>query len=192
MATGVEITKAQGQAITKSVIACLSQWLKSKSNIKTGIVNIKIAIPMIIGVYNFENRWMNFWVSLLAAPASKVSLIILAKVVSVETLVVFISMYPLVFSVPANTASPSCFSLAIGSPVIADSSIILSPKVIFPSRGIIAPGLIWIIVPISIWSIGISWFDFFTKAVLGTLWIKLSNADFEFSNPISSKRSPNT
>ena len=42
--------------------------------------------------------------------------------------------------VPELTLSPTPFSTGIGSPVIIDSSILLSPSVISPSTGILSPG----------------------------------------------------
>ncbi len=47
-------------------------------------------------------------------------------------------LFPLM--VPATTASPFFLSTGIGSPVNIDSSIVLSPSVIFPSTGILSPG----------------------------------------------------
>ncbi len=50
VATGVEITNAQGQAITSNVIACCSQYSKGNHIIATGIITIRIAITTIVGV----------------------------------------------------------------------------------------------------------------------------------------------
>jgi len=50
MATGVDITNAHGQAITKSVMACCNQWLKSKFKTKTGTTNSKMESASITGV----------------------------------------------------------------------------------------------------------------------------------------------
>ena len=41
--------------------------------------------------------------------------------------------------VPANKLSPMCLSFGIGSPVIAASSMVVSPEIILPSSGIISP-----------------------------------------------------
>ena len=48
------------------------------------------------------------------------------------------------------------------------------------------------IVPTAILSIATFVFSVFTKAVFGALLTNSSNADYEFSIPISSKRSPKT
>ncbi len=50
IATGVEITNAHGQAITKSVIACCNQWFRSSLSMNTGIAKSSVANTIMVGV----------------------------------------------------------------------------------------------------------------------------------------------
>ena len=60
--------------------------------------------------------------------------------VSLPTLSATIRNEPVWLRVPPITASPTCFSTGIGSPVIIDSSTELPPSVSRPSTGIFSPG----------------------------------------------------
>jgi hypothetical protein len=46
----------------------------------------------------------------------------------------------ILLSVPANKIAPGRLSFGMGSPVMAASSTVVSPEIIFPSNGIISPG----------------------------------------------------
>ena len=72
--------------------------------------------------------------------ASSTMLIIFASRVSEPTFVALNVNAPLVFIVPATTASPILFSTGIGSPLTIDSSTYDEPSVSTPSTGIFPAG----------------------------------------------------
>ncbi len=95
-----------------------------------------------------------FWTGGLDPWASSTILMIRESIVSAPTRLASNVRLPVVARVPATTSSPGSLSAGMGSPVTMDSSTKLEPDVTIPSTGILSPGLMTTLSPISTFSTG--------------------------------------
>ena len=146
--SGIEITNAQGQDITRNVKALFTQTIKDVFNINGGITAIIKANITTTGVYILANFVINFSACAFFAEAFSTKFKIFETVDSSNNLVTFIFRTPSQFIHPLEIASPAFTLFGIDSPVNADVSIEACPSVIMPSRGTFSPVLTVIMSPI--------------------------------------------
>ena len=139
IATGVARPNAQGQLMTKTLIARASENPKSfpaKSHAK----RVAAAIAITAGTKTPETLSAIFCAGAFVAAAPSTIFIIWLIVVSWPTLVARHFKKPAWFKVPPVTLSPSFLSTARLSPVKADSSTAPLPSKTIPSTGRLWPG----------------------------------------------------
>ena len=160
--------------------------------ISVGIINIKNASAITVGVYIFENFVMNFSVCAFFSPAFSTRSKILLNVDSLNSFVTLISRTPFVFITPLRISELISAFLGTDSPVSADVSINASPDITIPSNGTLSPGFTIITSPTLTssgdFSITVSFI--FTKALSGFSSIKLSIDFLDLFSAYSSKISP--
>ena len=153
-ASGTLITSAQGQLITRKVIAVSIQKLQFPLTTEGMIAVISASITT-IGVYILANFVMNL--SILGFPAAAFSTESRMRVTmdSERGFSTLILISPCSLTQPEMTSVPGCADTGTGSPVTGEVSIRLSPSVITPSRGILSPGRTSRISPTPAFSAGI-------------------------------------
>src|SRR5579885_2438784 len=118
--TGVEITSAQGQAITSMVKALVNHIPQSPNPTRGGAMATTTAPTTTAGVYTREKRSTNVWEGARDAWASSTAWVIRARVVSSTNYVTRTSSSPFTLIEPAKTSAPGCLSTGMDSPVIGD------------------------------------------------------------------------
>ena len=140
IATGVANPRAQGQLITKTLIALLSEYPNGFGTINHTI-KVIIAMAITVGTNTPDTLSASFAIGAFVAEASDTRLIICANVVSSPTLVALHFKNPDLLIVADVTLSSIALSTGKLSPVSTDSSIALSPSITIPSTGTLSPGL---------------------------------------------------
>ena len=108
-----------------------------------------------IGTKYFAILSANFWIGAFERLAVFTICMICESKVSEPTFSACMMNDFVPFMVPELTLSFTCLSTGMGSPVIIDSSILLSPSMMLPSTGIFSPGFTRSKWPCSILSIAI-------------------------------------
>ena len=147
-ASGTLKTSAHGQLITRNVSAVYTQCVQLPVMIE-GMIAVANAINTTNGVYTREKRVIKRSIFGLLAAAFSTESMILVTIDSSNTFSTLILITPEVFRHPEVTSVPSKPDIGTGSPVTGDVSIIVSPSVITPSKGIRSPGRTNRISPIS-------------------------------------------
>ena len=139
IATGVARPSAQGQEMTRTLIACLSEVSQF---FVTAIHTTKTskATQMTLGTNTPDTLSAVFAIGALEADASSTSFTMPARVVSSPTLSARTVMNPSRFDVPEITLSPTALSTGILSPVTDASLTVALPLVIVPSAAKFSPG----------------------------------------------------
>ena len=155
-ASGTLITSAQGQLITRNVIAVVIHSLQFPV-ISDGTIAVSTASITTIGVYTLANLVMNL--SILGFPAAAFSTEsrILVTIDSDSGFSTFIFRTPCWLMQPEMTFVPGAALTGTGSPVTGDVSKRLSPSTTIPSRGILSPGRTRSISPTLAFSDGMTW-----------------------------------
>ena len=139
IATGVARPKAQGQLITRTLMA----QLKANSKLSPHSSQ-KIQVASAISITTGTNT-----PAILSAVRAMGALLLLASSTSRMIWLIVLSsptrfavkwMNPVLLIVALITSSPGCFSTGMLSPVIAASSTLVLPLRITPSAGIFSPG----------------------------------------------------
>ena len=136
------------------------------------------AIAITAGTNTAETRSAVFAIGAFVAAASDTIFIICESVVSSPTRVARHFKKPEVFTVAAETPSPSALSTGIDSPVRAASLTALEPSITTPSTGITSPGRTVNISPFctSAMPTSTSFPSRTTLAILGASFIRSFNA----------------
>ena len=177
-AVGVASPKAQGQAITSTLVNTLSAKEISLPAISHAAAVIT-AIVITTGTNTPATLSAVFEMGAFLFCASSTNLIIFARAVSLPILVTVTYITPLIFMLPPVTRLPSVFSIGRLSPVSIDSSALLSPFIILPSSGMLSPGFTITVSPTATSFVGtvISLPSRSTRAVSGDKRISFSTAD---------------
>ncbi len=148
MATGVARPKAQGQEMTSTLMANVTQCSELKPP-STRIQTRKVtrAMSTTTGTKMPATLSANCCRGALLVPASRTILTIFERVVSSPTLSAFMRMTPEVTRDADVTSSPSCSSTGRLSPVIALLSTAHVPSTITPSTGMYSPCLTMMMSP---------------------------------------------
>ncbi len=139
MATGVARPSAQGQLMTRTLMARASAKPKP-SPARSQPQQVMSAMSMTAGTKMAETRSAILAMGALVAEASSTMWMIWLSVVSSPTRVARQMRKPLALMVAPLTALPGSLSTGTLSPVRADSSTALCPSVTTPSTGIRSPG----------------------------------------------------
>lgn len=155
---GIEITNAHGHDTIKNINDLIIEVLKSNIPIIGGIVPIKIANIITIGVYHVENLVINFSVLPFLEVELYTSSIILDAAEDSKSLITSHTKTPDKFILPDKISSFLFTYTGVDSPVKALLSIEEEPYIIFESNGTFSPDFIMIFSPI---------LTFFAKTSLG-------------------------
>ena len=147
MLTGVEITKAQGQAITNITKARYSQSNHAPPINSGGNTATNKAMANTMGVYHFENWSTKRCVGARLPWADSTAAMMRAKVELLAAALTWYSNEPASLIVPANTASPTAFSTGKLSPVMGAWLMLELPLVSTPSSAKRSPGFTRTVLP---------------------------------------------
>jgi len=163
MAVGVANPRAQGQAITRTVMKMVSENANlGSSGARAGTpktyqrAKAVRAITITVGTNTAATRSASLWMGALATWASSTNLTICARAVSLPTLVARTLSIPFLLMLAPMTSEPSSFGTGRLSPVIMLSSTEERPSMTTPSVGTFSPGRTTITSPTSRSSTGIS------------------------------------
>ena len=139
IATGVASPSAQGQLITKTLMACLSEI---SIFLVTLIHTTKTsnATKMTVGTNIPDTLSAVFAIGAFDDDASSTSFTMPARVVFSPTFLALTVTNPLTFVVPDMTDDPTVLSMGMLSPVTEDSLTEVSPETISPSAAKFSPG----------------------------------------------------
>ena len=139
IATGVAKPSAQGQLMTKTLIACFKD---SSRFLVTLIHTMKTskATKMTVGTNTPDTLSAVFAIGAFEEDASSTSFMMLERVVFSPTFNAFTVTKPLRLVVPDMTFEPTGLSTGILSPVTEDSLTEVSPETISPSAAKFSPG----------------------------------------------------
>ncbi len=148
-ARGTETTRAQGQEITRSIMALYTESATVHPK-NRGITSVRItASPTTTGVYMAAKRLRTISVRDLRDEASSSSFFTREMALSPYSLVTRSLRRPSSLMKPAETSPPAESLRGVDSPVRADVSIQDSPSITVPSNGTESPGRISMMLPIS-------------------------------------------
>ena len=177
MATGVARPSAQGQLITRTETALVKEKAKL-CPASSHPIQVKTATAITDGTKTALTLSAILAIGAFVEEASETIFMICESVVSSPTLVALAFIKPPVFTVAAETVSPSALSTGMLSPVSADSFTAVLPSVTIPSTGIFSPGLTTNMSPTLTSSIptSVSTPSLSTTAVFGASFIRLLSA----------------
>ena len=155
IATGVASPSAQGQEITRTLMA-QDRANSTPAPQASHTIAVTSAIAMTTGTNTPAILSAILAMGALLALASSTRRIIWEKVVSLPTRVALKRIKPVLFMVAAMTVSLTCLCTGMLSPVIAASSTLVLPSTINPSAGMLLPGRTTRMSPTCTCSTGIS------------------------------------
>ena len=138
-AVGVASPKAQGQAMTRTETAAISDASKPPPSANQR-ANVALATTSTTGTKTLLTRSASRCACALPCCASATVRATRASMPSSPTRVARTSRWPVVFTAPPVTTSPTPLWTGMLSPVSSDSSTSLSPATTAPSTGTCSPG----------------------------------------------------
>ncbi len=141
MAVGVARPIAQGQAMTRTVMAATSACVSRGSGPNAiHATNVPAASTRTSGTKTSAIRSASRAIGAFEPWARSTRSMIRASAVSLPTCVARMTKLPVVLSVAPMTVSPTPLAAGIGSPVSRASSTAEAPSTITPSTGTLSPG----------------------------------------------------